>query len=40
MRQANRLQNYCKELVLSYVQADQHSKHLHTVGFVLPERML
>ena len=38
-RQANHLQNY-KELVLSYVQAEQHSKHLHMVGFITQERLL
>lgn len=32
-RQANHLQNYHEALVLSYIQAEQHSKHLHMVGF-------
>lgn len=39
-RQANHLQNYCKELVLTYVQAEEHSKHLHMAGFITQERLL
>lgn len=40
MRQANHLQNYRKELLLSYVQAKQHLKHLHMVDFITQERLL
>lgn len=39
-RQANHLQNYCKKLALSYVQAEQHSQHLHMTGFITQERPL
>lgn len=39
-RQANHLQNYCEELVLSYVQAEQHSQHPHMAGFITQERPL
>lgn len=39
-RQANHLQNYREELVLSYVHIEQHSKHLHMVGFITQERLL
>lgn len=38
-RQANHLQNYCEELALSYIQAEQHSEHPHMAGFITQERL-